>query len=134
VLAAGAAALLAAVLWGTVLGPAKGGAYLKQSPVAYALQHPPKEGRIAALGGVSSYLLWRSPRTPVVVNGWLEHFSPAALRANYGVVRGRPWAPDPARWGIGAVITRDRPAVRALERRGFVVKHRAPEGFYLVRG
>jgi hypothetical protein len=133
VLAAGAAAALTLVLWGTVLGPAKGGAYLKQSPADYALRHPPKQGRIAALGGVSSYLLWRSPRTPVLVNGWLEHFSPAALRANYGVVRGRPWAPDPARWGIGGVITRNHTAVRALERRGFVVKQRAPEGVYLVR-
>jgi hypothetical protein len=133
VLAAGTAAVLALVVWGTVLGPAKSGAYLKESPVDYALRHPPKEGRIAALGGVSSYLLWRSPHTPVLVNGWLEHFSPAALRANYGVVRGRAWAPDPARWDIGGVITRNRTAVRALERRGFVVKHKAPEGFYLVR-
>ncbi len=133
VLAAGTAAALALVLWGAVLGPAESGAYLKQSPVNYALRHPPKQGRIAALGGVSSYLLWRSPRTPVLVNGWLEHFSPAALRANYGVVRGRPWAPDPARWGIGGVITRSPAAVRSLERRGFVVKHRAPEGVYLVR-
>jgi hypothetical protein len=133
VLAAGTAAVLALVLWGAVLGPAKSGTYLEQSPVDYALRHPPKQGRIAAIGGVSSYLLWRSPRTPVLVNGWLEHFSQAALRANYGVVRGRPWAPDPVRWGIGAVITRNRSAVSALERRGFVVKNHAPEGYYLVR-
>jgi hypothetical protein len=134
VLAAGTAAVLALVLYGTVLGPAKGGDYLKKSPAAYALAHPPEHGRIAALGGVSSYLLWRSPGTPVLLNGWLEHFSPAVLRANYGVVRGRPWAPDPARWGIGGVITRNHAAVTRLERQGFVVRHRSPEGVYLVRG
>jgi hypothetical protein len=133
VLATGAAALVAGVAWVTVLGPAKSGTYLKQSPADYALRHPPEHGRIAALGGVSSYLLWRSPHTQVLVNGWLEHFTPAALRANYGVVRGRRWAPDPARWDIGAVITRNRAAVKSLERRGFVLEDVAPQGFYLVR-
>jgi hypothetical protein len=83
---------------------------------------------------VSSYLLWRSPHTRVLINGWLEHFTPAALRANYGAVRARPGsAPDAARWHIGAVITRHWSAVEGLRAQGFVVKHVTPEGIYLVR-
>jgi hypothetical protein len=130
----GAAALLAAIVWLTALGPARSGAYLRSGPAEYALRHPPKHGRIASLGGVSSYLLWRAPHTPVLINGWLEHFTPEALRANYGAVRARPGrAPDASRWEIGAVITRHRSAIAALRSQGFVVKYVTPEGIYLVR-
>jgi hypothetical protein len=130
----GVAALLAGLVWLTALGPAKSGAYLRSGPADYALRHPPKHGRIASLAGVSSYLLWRSPRTRVLIDGWLEHFTPAALRANYGAVRARPGsAPDASRWEIGAVITRHRSAVQGLKAQGFVVKHVTPEGIYLVR-
>ena len=133
-MAVGLAAVVAAAVWVAALGPAKSGAYLRSGPADYALRHPPKQGRIASLGGVSSYLLWRSPRTPVLIDGWLEHFSPGALRANYGAVRARPGsAPDASRWEIGAVITRHRSAVQGLKDQGFVVKRVTPEGIYLVR-
>jgi hypothetical protein len=79
-------------------------------------------------------MLWRAPHTRVMIDGWLEHFSPAVLRATYGTVRARPGrAPDTARWDIGAVITRSRPAAEALRAQGFVVKRVTPEGLYLVR-
>jgi hypothetical protein len=117
-----------------VLGPAPTAPYLKDSPAEFAVHHPPKQGRIASIGGVSSYMLWRAPRTRVMINGWLEHFSPAALRATYGTVRARPGsAPDTARWDIGAVITRYPPAAEALKAQGFVVRRVTPEGVYLVR-
>lgn len=135
-LAAGFAAVVATVIWATALGPARAARYLEASPVEYALRNPPPRGRIAAISGVSSYVLWRSPGTPVVINGWLEHFKPTVLRANFGLVTARPGrpAPDAARWGVGAVITRHPEAARALRSQGFVLKHTAPEGFYLVRG
>jgi hypothetical protein len=134
VVLAGSAAAAAALVWATVLGPAHSAAYLRLSPAEYALKHPPRHGRIAALGGLSSYLLWRMPRTKVVIDGWLEHFSPAELRANYSIVRARPGVvPDVARWNVGAVITRHREAVKALKAQGFVLKYTAPEGIYLVQ-
>jgi hypothetical protein len=133
-LAVGTAAVLAAVVWVTVLGPAPTAAYLKDGPADYAVKHPPKQGRIASIGGVSSYMLWRAPRTRVMINGWLEHFSPSELRATYGTVGARTGrAPDTVRWDIGAVITRSRPAAKALRAQGFVVKRATPEGLYLVR-
>lgn len=133
-LGVGGTAALAGVIWLTQLGPAPTAAYLKAGPAEYALRHPPKQGRIASIGGVSSYMLWRAPHTRVMIDGWLEHFSPAVLRATYGTVRARPGrAPDTARWDIGAVITRSRPAAEALRAQGFVVKRVTPEGLYLVR-
>jgi hypothetical protein len=133
-LAVAGAAAVAAVVWLTVLGPAPTARYLKDSPAEFAIHHPPKQGRIASIGGVSSYMLWRAPRTRVMIDGWLEHFSPAALRATYGTVWARPGkAPDTARWDIGAVITRYPPAARALKAQGFVVRRVTPEGLYLVR-
>ena len=55
---------------------------------------------------MDSYILWRSPRTPVVIDGWLEHFSAGQLRVNYGLLRG--WHHDPSRivrrFRVGAVI------------------------------
>jgi hypothetical protein len=133
-LAVGAAAAGAAVVWLTVLGPAPTAPYLKDSPADFAVHHPPKQGRIASIGGVSSYMIWRAPHTRVMIDGWLEHFSPAVLRATYGTVRARPGkAPDTARWDIGGVITRDPRAAQALKAQGFVVRRVTPQGVYLVR-
>jgi hypothetical protein len=89
-----AAAVGAVLTYAAVLGPAHDDAP-GYAAVRYALRHPPERGRIAAYAGASSYALWRSPETPVVIDGWLEHFKPAELRGNYGILRG--WHGDPTR-------------------------------------
>jgi hypothetical protein len=134
--AAGSAAAAAIVLWATVLGPAKAGTYLRSPVVDYALAHPPKNGRIVTYAGVGSYMLWRAPRTPVVLNGWLEHFTPQQLSDTYGVLRG--YTPDllgaVKRLQIGAVIAHVPVAIRRLEQVGFRAEFRAGDGTtYLVR-
>src|SRR5262249_60989541 len=88
VAAAGTAAAAATLFWATVLGPAQADTYLRSRVVDYALAHPPKNGRIVTYAGVGSYMLWRSPRTAVALNGWLEHFSAQQLSDTYGVLRG----------------------------------------------
>jgi len=130
----GSAALAAMLTWVVILGPARGNA-VAYGAVQYALRHPPKKGRIATYAGPTSYILWRSPRTPVLIDGWLEHFTPAELRGNYGIVRG--WHGDPTpyvkRFGVGAVIAHLPFAIRALEAHGFVAEYSGLDGTYLVR-
>jgi hypothetical protein len=132
---AGVAAIAAVVTYAAFLGPARNDA-AGYSAVRYALKHPPKHGRIAAYAGASSYALWRSPSTPVVIDGWLEHFRPGELRGNYGILRG--WhenpTPDVKRLHVGAVIAHLPGAIRTLEAHGFVVKYEDAHGAYLVRG
>jgi hypothetical protein len=132
----GAAAVGALLLWATVLGPARADTYLRSPVVDYALAHPPKNGRIVTYAGVGSYMLWRSPRTPVAVNGWLEHFTPQQLFDTYGVLRG--YTPDllgaVKRLQIGAVIAHVPAAIRRLEEVGFEPRYSAADGTYLVRG
>src|SRR5215210_3735336 len=45
---------------------------------------PPENGRIVTYAGVGSYMLWRSPRAPVALKGWLEHFTPQQLSDHSG--------------------------------------------------
>jgi hypothetical protein len=134
ILVTGAAALGALLTYAAVLGPARNDA-AGYAAVRYAIRHPPKHGRIAAYAGASSYALWRSPRTPVVIDGWLEHFKPAELRGNYGILRG--WHGDPTRavrrLQVGGVIAHLPGAIRALKRHGFEVKYADAGGVYLVR-
>jgi hypothetical protein len=131
---AGSAALAAVLTWVAVLGPARTDA-VGPPAVQYALAHPPERGRIAAYAGASSYILWRAPRTPVVIDGWLEHFTPTELRANYGILRG--WGGDPTpyvrRFHVGAVIAHLPVAIDALEAHGFTAEYSGPGGTYLVR-
>jgi hypothetical protein len=131
---AGCAAVATLLVWGFVLGPARDRA-VAYPAVRYALQHPPRKGRIATYAGATSYILWRSPRTPVLIDGWLEHFTPGELRGNYGLVRG--WHADPTpevqRFGVGAVIAHLPRAIRALEAHGFVAEYSGRDGTYLVR-
>jgi hypothetical protein len=131
----GVAALGALVVWAAVLGPTRADSYLRSPVVDYALAHPPKNGRIVTYAGVGSYMLWRSPRTPVVVNGWLEHFTPQQLFDTYGVLRG--YTPDllgaVRRLQIGAVIAHVPAAIRRLEEVGFEPRYTAADGTYLVR-
>lgn len=133
--AAAVAAVAAIVVWVTVLGPPKAESQLRAPVVEYALEHPPENGRILTYAGVGSYMLWRSPETPVVLNGWLEHFTRPQLADTYGVLRG--WAADVPesvnRLGAGAVIAHVPEAIRRLEAHGFVAEFRSPEGTYLVK-
>jgi hypothetical protein len=79
-------------------------------------------------------MLWRSPTTPVVLNGWLEHYTPAELRAAYGLLQGNPAAlPYVERWGIGAAVVGHIRAARMLKAHGFVAKYSDRNGIYLVR-
>jgi hypothetical protein len=130
-----AAALAAAgLLYGAVLGPPNADRVGNQA-VQYALDHPPERGRIAAYAGPSSYMLWRDPETPVVINGWLEHFTEGQLRANFGILHGS--RRDPTRYvrrlDVGAVIAYLPDAIDRLEANGFVAKLSAEHGTYLVR-
>jgi hypothetical protein len=125
----------AALFWVVLVGPARNEPILGSSLIGYAVHHPPPRGHIASYAGVGSYMLWRSARTPVVLDGWLEHFSPAQLRDTYAVVDGR--RANPMRYvrrlGIGAVIADRRRAIEILVAHGFAVKFESPAGAYLVR-
>jgi MFS family permease len=129
------AAVAAIGVWVTILGPAEKDPHLRSAVVDYALAHPPSEGRIVAYAGVGSYILWRSPNTPVVLNGWLEHFTADDLRGTYGILRG--WTADlPAtakRLQAGAVIAHVPQAIALLQKHGYVAEFTAPEGTYLVK-
>ena len=83
-----AATVLAGVVWLGSIGPAKNPFAIPL--VRYALAHPPPHGRIASYTAVGSYLLWRSPKTPVVLDGWLEHFSSSELWGTYSLLGGTP--------------------------------------------
>jgi len=103
--------------------------------IQYAIDHPPERGRIVAYAGPSSYMLWRAPDTPVVIDGWLEHFTEEELRANFGILHGSRRDPTPYvnRLDAGAVVAYIPKAIERLERHGFVAKVRGPYGTYLIR-
>jgi hypothetical protein len=132
---AGTVAAAAALVWAAVLGPARDDPTLGFPVADYAIAHPPKHGRIVTYAGVGSYINWRSPDTRVVLNGWLEHFTPQELRDNYGVLRNG--TPDLRaalrRLKAGAVIAHLPSAIRALEAAGFTPVYSTPQGTYLVR-
>jgi hypothetical protein len=133
---AGTAAATAALVWAMILGPAKDDPSLGLPVADYAIAHPPTKGRIVTYAGVGSYINWRSPDTPVVVNGWLEQYSPQELTDNYGVLRA--WTDDlPGalrRIHATAVITHVNTAIRRLEAAGFWPEYSTPDGtYYLVR-
>jgi hypothetical protein len=132
---AATAAAAAAVVWAMVLGPARNDPTLGFPVADYAIAHPPKHGRIVTYAGVGSYINWRSPGTPVVINGWLEHYTPQELRDNYGVLRAG--SPDLRaalkRIHAGAVIAHVQTAIRRLEAAGFRPEYSSADGTYLVR-
>lgn len=130
-----AASAATALVWAITVGPARNERILDPRLVGYALRHQPRRGHIASYASVGSYMLWRSPRAPVVLDGWLEHFSAAELRGTYAVVDGR--AADPTRYlrrlRIGAVIAERPAAIRALRAHGFRIALRTAGGAYMVR-
>jgi hypothetical protein len=131
---AATAAGTAALVWALVLGPAQEPPYARQQLVRCAIEHPPRYGRIATTSGMSSYLLWRSPKTPVAIDGWLEHFNYTELRGTYELVDGhRDGMKYAAKWKVGAILARHLQAIRPLEAHGFVLKAITPHGAYLVR-
>ena len=132
--AAAAAAAAGALIAYGLLGPPNAHR-VGNAAVRYAIEHPPSRGRIVAYAGPSSYILWRAPRIPVVIDGWLEHFSAAELRANFGILHGARPNPMPyvRRVNAGAVIAYIPQAIRRLERHGFEARRSGPYGTYLVR-
>ena len=130
-----AASLGAAATWAIAVGPARNEPILDSRLIDYALHHPPPSGHIAAYAGIGSYMLWRSPRARVELDGWLEHFSAAELRETYAVLDGRFANPAPyvRRLRIGAVIVDRHRAIAALRAHGFAVRLRTPTGTYLVK-
>ena len=130
---AGSAAVVAALV-AALLGPAKDDPSLGFPVADYAIAHPPSHGRIVTYAGVGSYINWRSPSTPVVLNGWLEQYTPQQLRDNYGVLRStRDLSAALRRIHAGAVIAHVHTAIRELEAAGFRPEFTSPQGTYLVR-
>jgi hypothetical protein len=80
-------------------------------------------------------MLWRAPDTPVVIDGWLEHFTESELRDNFDLLHGALPNPAPAvrRLNAGAVIAYIPEAIDRLKAHGFVPKVSGPNGTYLVR-
>ena len=71
---------------------------------------------------MGSYINWRSPKTPVVLNGWLEQYTPQELQDNYRVLRAGTATDLPGalrRIHAGAVITHLHSAIQRLEAAGF---------------
>jgi hypothetical protein len=118
-----------------MLGPTRDDPLLDNPVVDYAIAHPPQHGRILGYAGMGSYILYRSARTPVVVDGWLEHFTPADIRANYGVLNGtaRDLKGAADRLQVGAVVARRPEAISRLEANGYVPEFSSVDGTYLVR-
>ncbi|MGA9635069.1 MAG: hypothetical protein WBQ41_07495, partial [Solirubrobacterales bacterium] len=132
----GTAAAVAALVWAAVLGPARDDPTLGFPVADYAIAHPPKHGRIVTYAGVGSYINWRSPKTPVVLNGWLEQYTAQELLDNYGILRAGS-EPDLRaalrRTHAGAVIAHLPSAIQRLEAAGFRAEFSSAEGTYLVR-
>jgi hypothetical protein len=99
----------------------------------YAADHPPAHGRILMPSGTGSYMLWRHPHVPVVVDGRLEQYSARDLLTTYRLLAGRRSALRYLRrWRIGAVLTHNRTGAAVLEQHGFRLAARVGGGYYLV--
>jgi MFS family permease len=132
---AAAGTLTAGLIWIASVSPPVNAQPLGSRLVRYAAAHPPAHGRIASYAGTGSYLLWHSPRTPVVLDGWLEHFSASELRDTYSLLNsgGVHLARRLRKLRIGAAIATQPTAIRALERHGFVSAFSTHDWTYLVR-
>src|SRR4051812_37196094 len=127
------AALACLAVWWLGVPPTPTQAKLMTAGADYAAAHPPAHGRILMPSGTGSYMLWRHPGTPVVVDGRLEQYSARDLLATYRLLAGRRDALRYLRrWRIGAVLTRNATGARVLERHGFRLAARVGGGYYLV--
>jgi hypothetical protein len=127
------AAVAGLAVWWLGVPPAPTQAKLMTAGADFAAAHPPARGRVLMPTGTGSYMLWRHPGTPVVVDGRLEQYSARDLLASYRLLAGRRDALRfLRRWRIGAVLTRNGAGARVLERHGFRLVARVGGGFYLV--
>jgi hypothetical protein len=128
-----AAAVASLAVWWLGVPPTPTQAKLMTAGADYAAVHPPPRGRILMPSGTGSYMLWRHPQTPVVVDGRLEQYSARDLLASYRLLAGRRGSLRYLRrWHIGAVLTRNATGARVLERHGFRLEARVARGYYLV--
>jgi hypothetical protein len=127
------AAVASLAVWWLGVPPTPTQAKLMTAGADYAAAHPPAHGRILMPTGTGSYMLWRHPGTPVVVDGRLEQYSSRDLLATYRLLEGKRSALRYLRrWRIGAVLTRNATGARVLERHGFRLAARVGGGYYLV--
>jgi hypothetical protein len=126
-------AVASLAIWWLGLPPAPTQAKLMTEGADYAAAHPPAHGRVLMPSGTGSYMLWRHPRVPVVVDGRLEQYSAHELLTTYRLLAGRRSALRYLRrWRIGAVLTRNAAGAAVLERHGFRLAARVGGGWYLV--
>lgn len=127
------AALASLAIWWLGVPPTPTQAKLMTAGADYAAAHPPTSGRILMPTGTGSYMLWRHPQVPVVVDGRLEQYSARDLLASYRLLAGRRDALRYLRrWHVRAVLTRNATGARVLERHGFRLEARVAGGYYLV--
>jgi hypothetical protein len=132
-LPAAAVAVVSLAVWWLGVPPAPTEAKLMTAGADYAAEHAPAHGRILMPSGTGSYMLWRHPEVPVVVDGRLEQYSARDLLATYRLLAGRRSALRYIRrWRIGAVLTRNATGAAVLERHGFRLVARVDGGYYLV--
>src|SRR4051794_7431378 len=130
---AGVAAVAGLGVWWLGVPPTPTQARLMTAGADYAAAHPPPHGRILMPTGTGSYMLWRHPGTPVVVDGRLEQYSARDLLASYRLLAGwRSALRYIRRWHIRAVLTRNAAGARVLEGHGFRLVARVGGGYYLV--
>jgi hypothetical protein len=121
-----------AVWWIGVL-PAPTQAGMMTAGADYAASHPPLRGRILTPTGTGSYMLWRHPDVPVVVDGRLERYSAHDLLTTYRLLAGsRPSLRYLRRWDVGAVLTRNGRGAAELRRHGFTLRARIGDSYYLT--
>jgi hypothetical protein len=132
-LPAAALAVASIAVWWIGLPPAPAQPMLMTAGADYAAAHPPARGRILMPSGTGSYMLWRHPRVPVVIDGRLEQYSARDLLATYRLLAGRRSALRYLRrWRIGAVLTHNRNGATVLRHNGFRLAARVGGGYYLV--
>jgi hypothetical protein len=126
-------AVASLAVWWLGVPPTPTQAKLMTAGADYVAAHPPPRGRVLVPSGTGSYMLWRHPHVPVVVDGRLEQYSARDLLATYRLLAGRRSALRYLRrWRIGAVLTRNATGARVLERHGFRLAARVGGGYYLV--
>lgn len=127
------AAVAALVVWWVGVPPTPSQASMMTAAADYAAAHPPRRGRILTPTGTGSYMLWRHPGTPVVVDGRLERYSAHDLLTTYRLLAGRHGSLRYLRrWHVGAVVTRNARGAAVLRRHGFRVRKRIGASWYLV--